>query len=75
MITEQEIQQFSEMGAVTIDTPLTQQQLSSASTVFDRLLPFSKPEAGEDRATGSAQRAPSMIQNCWTSSSIHFLRM
>lgn len=48
MITEQEIQQFSEMGAVTVDTPLTQQQLSTASAVFDRLLPFSEPEAGEE---------------------------
>ena len=48
MITEQEIQQFSEMGAVTIDTPLTQQQLSTASAVFDRLLPFCEPEAGEE---------------------------
>jgi len=48
MITEQEIQQFSEMGAVTIDTPLTQQQLSAASAVFDRLLPFSEPEVGEE---------------------------
>ncbi len=47
MITEQENQQFSEMGAVTIDTPLTQQQLTAASAVFDRLLPFSEPEAGE----------------------------
>ncbi len=47
MITEQEIQQFSEIGAVTIDTPLTQQQLSAASAVFDRLLPFRDPEAGE----------------------------
>ena len=47
MITEQEIQQFSEMGAVTIDTPLTQQQLTAASVAFDRLLPFSEPELGE----------------------------
>ena len=47
MITEQEIHQFSEMGAVTVDTPLTQQQLTAASTVFDRLLPFSEPGAGE----------------------------
>ena len=39
MITEQEIQQFSDLGAVTIDTPLTQQQLTAASAVFDRLLP------------------------------------
>ena len=39
MITEQEIQQFSDVGAVTIDTPLTQQQLTTASAVFDRLLP------------------------------------
>ena len=39
MITEQEIQQFSDLGAVTIDTPLTQQQLTAASDVFDRLLP------------------------------------
>ncbi|MYE90621.1 hypothetical protein F4X33_16675, partial [Candidatus Poribacteria bacterium] len=48
MITEQEVQQFSDEGAVTIDTPLTQQQLSAASTVFDHLLPFSEPEAGEE---------------------------
>lgn len=48
MITEQEIRQFSDMGAVTIDTPLTQQQLSAAAGVFDRLLPFSEPEAGEE---------------------------
>ena len=74
MITEQEIQQFSEMGAVTIDTPLTQQQLSAASAVFDRLLPFSEPEAGENRATESAQRVPFTSRNCSTSSSIHFLR-
>jgi ectoine hydroxylase-related dioxygenase (phytanoyl-CoA dioxygenase family) len=47
MITDQEIQQFSEMGAVTIDTPLTQQQLRTVSAVFDRLLPFCEPEAGE----------------------------
>ncbi len=47
MITDQEIQQFSEMGAVTIDTPLTQQQLTAASTVFDRLLPFCEPKTGE----------------------------
>ena len=39
MITEQEIQHFSDVGAVTIDTPLTQQQLTAASVVFDRLLP------------------------------------
>ena len=39
MITEQEIQQFSDLGAVTINTPLTQQQLTAASDVFDRLLP------------------------------------
>ena len=48
MITEQEVQQFSEMGAVTIDTPLTQQQLSAASAAFDHLLPFSEPEAEEE---------------------------
>ncbi len=47
MITEQEIQQFSEMGAVTIDTPLTQQQIVAASAVFDRLLPFNELEVGE----------------------------
>lgn len=47
MITEQEIQQFSEMGAGTIDTPLMQQQIAAASAVFDRLLPFSEMETGE----------------------------
>ena len=47
MITDQEIQQFSEIGAVTIDTPLTQHQLTAVSAVFDRLLPFREPEVGE----------------------------
>ena len=47
MITDQEIQQFVEMGAVTIETPLTPHQLTAASAVFDQLLPFREPEAGE----------------------------
>jgi hypothetical protein len=47
MITEQQLQQFVEVGAVTIDTPLTGQQIGAAATAMDRLLPFRAPQ--EDR--------------------------
>ncbi|MCH8292309.1 hypothetical protein IH992_14540 [Candidatus Poribacteria bacterium] len=40
MITEQEIQQFDHLGAVTIDTPLTASQISSAVNAMNQLLPF-----------------------------------
>ena len=58
MITEQEIQQFSEIGAVTIDTPLLQQQLSAASAVFDCLLPFSEPGGGRKTALPGQHNVP-----------------
>jgi hypothetical protein len=40
MMTEAEIQQFNTDGAVTINTPLTAQEVADASAAFDRLLPF-----------------------------------
>ncbi len=40
MITEAEVRRFSEDGAVTIDTPLTAQEIAAACAAFDRLLPF-----------------------------------
>jgi ectoine hydroxylase-related dioxygenase (phytanoyl-CoA dioxygenase family) len=46
MITDQELRQFIEEGAVTIDTPLTEAQIAAASAAFDRRLPFSAPQDG-----------------------------
>src|SRR5690349_11148806 len=46
MITDQELQQFVDVGAVTIDTPLTGQQIGAAAAAMDRLLPFRAPEEG-----------------------------
>jgi hypothetical protein len=45
-ITDLELQQFDEAGAVTIDTPLTEAQIAAASAAFDRLLPFRAPQEG-----------------------------
>ncbi len=47
MITDREIQQFDEKGAVTIDTPLTEAQIAAASAALDRLLPFQEPQEGQ----------------------------
>ena len=46
MITDSEIAQFDELGAVTIDTPLTEAQVAAVSDTFDRLLPLVEPEDG-----------------------------
>jgi hypothetical protein len=46
MLTESEIERFDEAGAVTIDTPLTAQEIAGACEAFDRLLPF---RAGQPR--------------------------
>jgi hypothetical protein len=47
MITEQELQQFIEDGAVTIDTPLTEAQIDAAAAALDRRLPFTAPGEGQ----------------------------
>jgi ectoine hydroxylase-related dioxygenase (phytanoyl-CoA dioxygenase family) len=47
MITDQEIRQFDEIGAVTLDTPLTGPQVAAASAAFDRLLPLPKSQEGQ----------------------------
>jgi len=39
-MTDQEVQQFNEAGGVTIDTPVTAQEIAEASAAMDRLLPF-----------------------------------
>jgi hypothetical protein len=46
MITEQQLEQFARDGAVTIDTPLTGQQIAAAGAALDRLLPFRPGEEG-----------------------------
>ena len=44
-MTDQEVQQFNEAGCVTIDTPLTAQQIADVSAAFDRLMPFREGHA------------------------------
>src|SRR3712207_5006347 len=46
MITEEQLDQFVRDGAVTIDTPLTGEQIAAAVAVLDRLLPFRPAEEG-----------------------------
>lgn len=43
MITTEQIDQFLQRGAVTIDTPLTDDQIAGVSRVLDRLLPQQDP--------------------------------
>jgi len=46
-VTDNEAQQFLEIGTVTIDTPLTEQQVEAASAALDRLIPFQSPAEGQ----------------------------
>ena len=47
MITEQQLRQFIENGAVTIDTPLTSAQIAAAAAALDQRLPFVPPLQGQ----------------------------
>ena len=47
MITEGQLRQFIEEGAVTIDTPLTEAQINAAAAALDRRLPFTPPRDGQ----------------------------
>jgi hypothetical protein len=47
LLSDQELKQFDELGAVTIDTPLTAQQVAAASAARDRLLPLPTPAEGQ----------------------------
>lgn len=47
MITNQQSRQFSQAGAVTIETPLTAPQIAAASAALDRLLPLPKHADGQ----------------------------
>lgn len=46
-MTDNEVRQFWEAGAVTLDTPLTEAQIEAASAALDRLLPFQPPAEGQ----------------------------
>src|SRR5947209_1108880 len=46
MITDQQVQQFVDEGAVTIDTPLTPAQIAAAAAALDRRLPFTPASEG-----------------------------
>ena len=56
MITESEIKQFEEVGAVTIDTPFTQKEIEGISLAFDRLMPFDGPKDGKPARFRVGQR-------------------
>ena len=47
MLTDQQVRQFDQAGAGTVDSPLTSQQMSAAANAYDRLLPFQEPDPGE----------------------------
>ena len=47
MISAEQLSIFEEKGAVTVDTPLTAQQITAAVTAIDSLLPFKKAEEGQ----------------------------
>jgi ectoine hydroxylase-related dioxygenase (phytanoyl-CoA dioxygenase family) len=44
-MTEDELRQFNEAGAVTIDTPLTRREIAAAADAFDRLMPRGEGQA------------------------------
>ena len=46
-ITDDQVKAFEQDGAVTIDTPLTSQQIAEASQLMDRMLPLGPPRPGE----------------------------
>ncbi|MCW3054055.1 MAG: hypothetical protein JWN14_3225, partial [Chthonomonadales bacterium] len=46
-MTDDEVRQFWEVGAITIDTPLTEAQIEAASAVLDGLLPFQAAAEGQ----------------------------
>jgi hypothetical protein len=48
-LTEEQVRQFDEVGAVTIDTPLTPQQIAAAAAAMDRLLPFQEGQCRVSR--------------------------
>jgi len=50
MITKEQIEQFDTKGAVTIDTPLTPDQLAAARKTFDQLLPQKEDSSGKLRS-------------------------
>ena len=47
MISDEQIQTFEQEGAVTIDSPLSEQQLTEVTRLMDRLLPLGPPRPGE----------------------------
>jgi hypothetical protein len=48
MITNSEISQFDSEGAVTIDTPLTPEEIAAADIAISEQLPFKEPSEGEE---------------------------
>ena len=47
MITDEQVKEFEELGAVTIDGEFTPEQIAAAAEVMDRLLVQPEPEPGE----------------------------
>lgn len=50
MLTTEQVEQFEALGAVTIDTPLTRQELADAREAYDRLFPPADSEAVRQRS-------------------------
>ena len=50
MLTPKQTEQFESLGAVTIDTPLTEQELADAREAYDALFPHADSEAGRKRS-------------------------
>lgn len=53
MLTEQQLEQFDREGAVTIDTPLTSEELHKLRGAYDQLFPSADSEAGRQQARHS----------------------
>ncbi|MEE3258226.1 MAG: phytanoyl-CoA dioxygenase family protein [Candidatus Latescibacterota bacterium] len=49
MISAEELDIFATQGAVTIDTPLTQNEIAAAAKAIDALLPFKEAEPGQEQ--------------------------
>lgn len=60
MLSITQLEQFEQLGAVTIDTPLTQEEIAAACEAMDRLLP--KPEKGFRASLTCSYFAPALVQ-------------
>jgi hypothetical protein len=55
LLSDAELRQFDEAGAVTVDTPLTAGQVAAAAAALSRLLPLPTPAPGQKQRYRAAQ--------------------